>query len=94
MGDVIRFNMLSVENKEQSRGKLDPHFSGRYIIESMRHRVTNNEYIQVIECAKDSVVNSYSKYKRDTFPGSRLPYEKGSSVNLAYLDDIGTMDGY
>ena len=94
VGDVIRFNMLSVENKEQSRGKLDPHFSGRYIIESMRHRVTNNEYIQVIECAKDSVVNSYSKYKRDTFPGSRLPYEKGSSVNLAYLDDIGTMDGY
>ena len=94
VGDVIRFNILSVENKENSEGKQDPHYSGRYIIENMRHRVTNNEYIQVIECAKDSVVTPFSKYKRDTFEGDRLPYEKGSSVNLAWQDSIGTMDGY
>jgi len=94
VGDVIRFNILSVENRKDSEGKQDPHYSGRYIIENMRHRVTNNEYIQVIECAKDSVVTPFSKYKRDTFEGDRLPYEKGSSVNLAGQDSIGTMDGY
>jgi len=94
VGDVIQFNILSVENKVQSEGKLDPHYSGRYIIEKMRHRVTTNEYIQVIECAKDSVVNAYSKYTRKTFEGHKLPYDKGRSVNLAWQDSISPMDGY
>jgi len=94
VGDVIQFNILSVENKVQSEGKLDPHYSGRYIIEKMRHRVTTNEYIQVIECAKDSVVNAYSKYTRKTFEGHKLPYDKGRSVNLAWQDSISSMDGY
>jgi len=89
VGDVIRFNILSVENKENSEGKQDPHYSGRYIIENMRHRVTNNEYIQVIECAKDSVVTPFSKYKRDTFEGDRLPREYSVRKDISEFDDTG-----
>ena len=89
VGDVIRFNILSVENKQDSEGKQDPHYSGRYIIENMRHRVTNNEYIQVIECAKDSVVTPFSKYKRDTFEGDRLPREYSVRKDISEFDDTG-----
>ena len=60
----------------------------------MRHRVTTREYLQVIECAKDSVVTPYSTGKEDSFDGHKLPYEKERSINLAWQDDIGTMDGY
>jgi len=89
VGDAIRFNILSVENKKDSEGKQDPHYSGRYIIENMRHRVTNNEYIQVIECAKDSVVTPFSKYKRDTFEGDRLPREYSVRKDISEFDDTG-----
>ena len=89
VGDAIRFNILSVENKQDSEGKQDPHYSGRYIIENMRHRVTNNEYIQVIECAKDSVVTPFSKYKRDTFEGDRLPREYSVRKDISEFDDTG-----
>jgi len=89
VGDVIRFNILSVENRKDSEGKQDPHYSGRYIIENMRHRVTNNEYIQVIECAKDSVVTPFSKYKRDTFEGDRLPREYSVRKDISEFDDTG-----
>ena len=94
VGDVIQFNILSVESKVNSEGKLDPHFSGRYIIENMRHRVTTSEYKQIIECAKDSVVTSYSTGSETYFEGHKLPYEKERSINLAWQDDIGTIDGY
>jgi len=89
VGDVIQFNILSVENRKDSEGKQDPHYSGRYIIENMRHRVTNNEYIQVIECAKDSVVTPFSKYKRDTFEGDRLPREYSVRKDISEFDDTG-----
>ena len=89
VGDVIQFNILSVENKVNSEGRKDPHYSGRYIIENMRHRVTNNEYIQVIECAKDSVVTPFSKYKRDTFEGDRLPREYSVRKDISEFDDTG-----
>ena len=76
VGDVIQFNILSVENKDLvSEGRQDPHYSGRYIIENMRHRVTTREYLQVIECAKDSVVTPYSTSKEDSFDGHKLPRE-------------------
>ena len=94
VGDVIQFNILSLENKIDSFGKLDPHYSGRYIIEKMRHRVTTGEYIQVLECVKDSVVTAFSNFKSDSFEGHRLPYEKLRSVSISGQDSIGTMDGY
>jgi hypothetical protein len=63
-GDVIEFDILSVENEENSGGQLDPQYSGRYIITHIRHKVNNDIYFQVLECVKDGVKNSYgSAYK-------------------------------
>ena len=89
VGDVIQFNILSVENKVNSEGKHDPHYSGRYIIEKMRHRVTTREYLQVIECAKDSVVTPYSTGKEDSFEGHRLPREYSVRKDIKEFDDTG-----
>ena len=89
VGDVIQFNILSVENKVNSEGKHDPHYSGRYIIENMRHRVTTREYLQVIECAKDSVVTPYSTSKEDSFDGHKLPREYSVRKDISEFDDTG-----
>ena len=63
-GDIIDFDVLSVENKENSGGQLDPQYSGRYIITHIRHKVNNDTYFQILECVKDGVKNSYgSAYK-------------------------------
>ena len=81
-GDLIEFNIQSVENKVNSEGKLDPHYAGRYIIEKIRHRITNDEYIQVLECAKDSVFNAYTKSAEKYFQGHRLPKDEGISQSI------------
>ena len=93
-GDVIKFNILSVENKIRSNGALDPQYAGRYIITKIRHRVTNDDYIQVLECAKDSVFNAYPTDEEISYQGRGLPKEKGPSQDISWQDDIGTMDGY
>tara|TARA_B100001063_G_C16730412_1_gene538957 strand:+ start:114 stop:1613 length:1500 start_codon:yes stop_codon:yes gene_type:complete len=93
-GDIIKFNILSVENKIRSNGALDPQYAGRYIITKIRHRVTNDDYIQVLECAKDSVFNAYPTDEDIAYQGRGLPKEKGPSQDISWQDDIGTMDGY
>jgi hypothetical protein len=93
-GDVIKFNILSVENKQDSQGALDPQFAGRYIISKIRHRVAGGEYIQVLECVKDSVFRPYRSDGEKSYKAKQLPYEKGPSDDIAGLDSIGTMDGY
>ena len=57
VGDVIQFNLQSVENRNNTAGTFDPQYSGRYIITKIRHRVTDTDYVNVLECAKDSVAN-------------------------------------
>ena len=56
-GDLIQFDIQSVEDRQSAQHLLDPLYSGRYIITHIRHRVAVDQYIQVIECAKDSVAN-------------------------------------
>jgi len=58
-GDIIEFDILSVENKTNSAGRIDPRHSGRYIITQIRHKVNNDRYFQILECIKDGVKNSY-----------------------------------
>jgi len=89
VGDVIQFNILSVENKVNSEGRKDPHYSGRYIIENMRHRVTTREYLQVIECAKDSVVTPFSTSKGVSFDGHKLPREYSVRKDIKEFDNTG-----
>ena len=69
VGDVIRFDLISVENRVSSAGRLDPQYSGRYIITKIRHRVTKDDYKMVLECSKDSVARPYSDANTDRFPG-------------------------
>jgi len=58
-GDAIEFDLQSVENKENSRGALDIQYSGRYIITSIRHRVAQEKFLQVLTCVKDSSKSGY-----------------------------------
>ena len=58
-GDIIEFDVLSVENKQNSAGRPDPRHSGRYIITHIRHKVNSDQYFQILECIKDSVKQSY-----------------------------------
>ena len=53
-GDLIQFDVQSVERRD-AVAKLDPLYSGRYIITHIRHRVAADQYIQVVECAKDAL---------------------------------------
>jgi len=88
-GDLIQFNILSVENKVISEGAVDPHFSGRYIISKIRHRVTNDEYIQVLECVKDSVFNAYTSDGESSYQGHKLPREYSVSKDISEFDNTG-----
>jgi len=58
-GDVIDFDLQSVENKDTSGGRLDPQYSGRYIITDIRHRVAQEKFLQVLTCVKDSSKEGY-----------------------------------
>ena len=58
-GDVIDFDLQSVENRQNSRGALDPQYSGRYIITSIRHRIAEEQFLQVLVCVKDSSKSGY-----------------------------------
>jgi len=93
-GDIIEFEYYAVERKQKEEMKLDPQYAGRYIISKIRHRVTNDIYIQVLECVKDSVFRPYHTDKEKYYQAKQLPYEKGPSDDIAGLDSIGTMDGY
>jgi len=66
-GDMIQFNLLSVESANSNRFDFDPQYSGRYIVANVRHRVTDMDYKMVLECVKDSVKIPFAG--DDTFPG-------------------------
>ena len=86
-GDVIKFNILSVENKEDSDGALDPQYAGRYIISKIRHRVSGGEYLQVLECVKDSVFKPYRSDEETSYQAKQLPREKGEATDIFSFND-------
>ena len=88
VGDVVQFNLQTVENKKISNGKFDPQFSGRYIITKIRHRVTQEEYLNVIELSKDSVANAYPSRRITRYPGNKGTKDKGT------VKDIGDGSHY
>ena len=88
VGDVVQFNLQTVENKKNSEGKFDPQYSGRYIITKIRHRVTTTEYINVLELAKDSVATSYRTNHNTKYPGKKPSKDKG------IIQDIGDNSHY
>ena len=58
-GDLIQFDVQTVENRDNARSPLDPQLSGRYVISSIRHRIAGDQYRQVLECIKDSSPKPY-----------------------------------
>ena len=86
-GDVIKFNILSVENKQDSEGALDPQFAGRYIISKIRHRISGGEYVQVLECVKDSVFRPYRSDGEKSYKAKQLPKEKGEATDIFSFND-------
>jgi len=59
-GDLIQFDMQTIENRDDRPStRLDPQLSGRYVISHIRHRVAGGQYLQVLECVKDSVARSF-----------------------------------
>tara|TARA_R110001606_G_C15271610_1_gene639545 strand:- start:13 stop:1086 length:1074 start_codon:yes stop_codon:yes gene_type:complete len=87
-GDVINFNILSVENKVVSDGALDPQYAGRYVISKIRHRVTNDDYVQVLECVKDSVFNAYATDSEESFQGHPHLVENVRGQDINRYDDM------
>ena len=85
VGDVVEFNLQTIENKRNSNGKFDPQYSGRYIITKIRHRVTTTEYLNVIELIKDSVATSYRTNRITKYPGKR-PKDKGIVQDINRYD--------
>jgi len=63
-GDIIEFDVQSIENRVNSGGRTDPQYSGRYIITKIRHKVSNQLYRQILECVKDGVKNTYGSTRK------------------------------
>jgi hypothetical protein len=87
VGDVIRFDLISVENRVNSAGRLDPQYSGRYIITKIRHRVTKDDYKMVLECSKDSVAQPYSDANTDRFPGKE-PQTYSDTIDITEKETV------
>ncbi len=84
VGDVIQFDLISVENRLNSAGALDPQYSGRYIITKMRHQVQDQRYRQSLECIKDSVAQKFETYRLTSFPGKKPKNSKASLQDISY----------
>lgn len=61
VGDIIKFNMPSIEPQQGVEEgsidrKLDPYFSGNYMITAIRHHLDIKQFETVLELCKDSLV--------------------------------------
>jgi hypothetical protein len=88
-GDVIQFNLRAVDD-QNPEGEQDRQYGGRYIVTKIRHRITNDEYIQVLECSKDSVAKAFDSSHITSFPGTKPKNEKAFFQNIDQYDDIAT----
>jgi len=66
-GDVIEFQLRGVDHTNKL-GNPDPQYAGRYIITTIRHRITSNDYKMILECTKDSVFKSFATQNLKSFP--------------------------
>ena len=78
-GDLIEFKLRSIDEKNTD-GAEDPQYSGNYVIIKIRHRITPDEYKQVLECVKDSVKEQWPRQVAE-FPG-RSSKNRGSLENI------------
>jgi hypothetical protein len=86
-GDVIDFDLQSVQNRLDSQGGLDPQYSGRYIITSIRHRLAQEKFIQVITCVKDSSKSGFGYSGNKSFTEMAGQKRKRNSQDINQSDD-------
>ena len=89
-GNIIEFDLQSVENRKDSQGRLDPQYSGRYIITAIRHRVAQDKFIQVLTCVKDSSKSGYGYSGNKSFTEMAGRKQKGRSIDINQEDDYPT----
>ena len=58
-GDLIEFKLRSVDEKNPD-GAEDPQYAGKYVITKIRHQISPEKYMMVLECVKDSVKEGFS----------------------------------
>ena len=85
-GDLVDFDLQSVENRQNSGGHLDPQYSGRYIITSIRHRVAQGKFLQVLTCVKDSSKSGYG-YAGKSYTEMAGAKVKGTSQDINEQDN-------
>jgi hypothetical protein len=81
VGDLIKFNLLKVQPKNELLGEHDKQYSGKYVITKIRHQILSEGYTMALECAKDSVrygfqQNDFKIEKNPNLPSLRDTYEK------------------
>jgi len=91
-GDVIDFDLQSVQNRLDSQGGLDPQYSGRYIITSIRHRVAQEKFIQILICVKDSSKSGYGYAGNKSFTEMAGEKRKRNSQDINQSDDTPVLE--
>ena len=91
-GDVIDFDLQSVQNRQDSQGGLDPQYSGRYIITSIRHRVAQEKFIQILICVKDSSKSGYGYAGNKSFTEMAGEKRKRNSQDINQSDDTPVLE--
>ena len=88
-GDIIDFQVPSVENRETSGGASDRAYSGRYIITDIRHRIAQDKFIQKLTCVKDSSKQGlgYSGNKSFTEISGGTSKRKGIGIDINKGDE-------
>lgn len=65
VGKTINFNLMSLKPTEKDK-KLDKFYSGKYLVTAVRHQITvPNQYITILELAKDSMPAKFSDINSD-----------------------------
>jgi hypothetical protein len=73
VGKTVNFNIYQITpltNSSPGTRELDPFYSGKYLVSSIRHIVKNNSYITIMELCKESVGANYPPVN-NTNPGTK-----------------------
>ena len=66
VGDVITFNLPSTELVDTDGRKLDPYYSGNYLITALRHKMDQeNRFETILELSKESSATIYPNFSND-----------------------------
>ena len=84
---MIYFRVKSIDADNKTQGTPDPQYSGRYVISTIRHRIANEKYLQVLECVKDGVHKPFKMDGITSFPGT-------ASFDTPQFEDLYETDGF